>query len=180
MVRLSNDLAGLGGDIHYLRTRLTGGYWTPFFFEDVTLGVTGEAGYVVGLGEDVRITDAFLLGGNNLRGFKNAGAGPRDVTTDDVLGGNILMAGSVELSFPLGLPAEYQIRGRVFSDIGMLFDSDYTEGNIRDEATPRASFGAGITWKSPFGPLAVDFAIPALKQDYDEVEAFRFNVGTRF
>jgi outer membrane protein insertion porin family len=38
----------------------------------------------------------------------------------------------------------------------------------------------GITWRSPFGPFAVDVAYPLLKEDFDEEEIFQFSVGTRF
>lgn len=175
----SNDLAGLGGDVHYLRTRAGAGYYQPLS-EDVTLGVTAEAGYIFGFNEDVRITDNFSVGGANLRGFKAAGVGPRDTVTEDSMGGNVFAVGSTELSFPLGLPEEYQIRGRIFSDFGTLYNSDLKGPNIVDEAKLRMSVGGGMTWRSPFGPLAVDLAVPVVKEEYDESELFRLSVGTRF
>jgi outer membrane protein insertion porin family len=75
---LTNDFAGLGGSVHYLRSRLHGAYYVPLS-DDIIGQVNGTAGYVFGLGDErVRITDKFFLGGANLRGFTNAGAGPRD------------------------------------------------------------------------------------------------------
>ena len=56
-----------------------------------------------------------------LRGFKFAGVGPRDTTTDDALGGNLLYTGSAEQRFPLGLPEELRIFGRTFVDAGTLY-----------------------------------------------------------
>src|SRR5690606_28523158 len=155
-------------------------YYLPLT-EDLIAGISGEVGYIFGFGgEDVRITDAFFLGGNSLRGFATAGVGPRDVNTDDALGGNTFAAGSVELSFPLGLPEEYQIRGRVFTDFGTLTDTDTDVPGVRDDASLRASVGTGITWHSPLGPLALDLAFPVAKEDFDEEEVFRFSIGTRF
>lgn len=182
IIRLRNDVAGLGGDLHYLRTRLSAGYYYPIT-ESVTLGVDGEAGYIFGFGEDIRITDAFFLGGASLRGFRTAGVGPRDVSTKDSLGGNKYARGTVEVSFPVGLPEEYGIRARVFTDFGTLFDTDLTTAdvpNLVDKNSIRATAGFGITWSSPFGPLAVDFALPYLAEDFDREEFFRFSVGTRF
>jgi outer membrane protein insertion porin family len=176
---LSNDLAGLGGDVSYFRTRVGAAYYYPVD-DDVTLGLTAEAGHVFGIDDDVRITDNFAVGGANLRGFKNSGIGPRDTATEDSVGGNIFAVGSTELSFPLGLPEEYQIRGRVFSDFGTLYDSDLEAPTIVDEAALRVSVGGGITWRSPFGPLAIDMAVPVMKESYDESEFFRLSVGTRF
>lgn len=183
VVRLRNDVAGLGGDLHYLRTRLSAAYYYPIT-DSVTLGVDGEAGYIFGFGgEDIRITDAFFLGGSTLRGFRTAGVGPRDVSTKDSLGGNKYARGTIEVQFPVGLPEEYGIKGRVFTDFGTLFDTDLTTATVPflvDKHSIRASAGFGLTWSSPFGPLAVDFALPYLAEDFDREEFFRFSVGTRF
>lgn len=178
-VRLRNDLAGLGGDVSYLRSRLGGGYYQPLG-GDFVAALLGEIGYVFGIGEDVRITDNFFLGGNSFRGFQTAGIGPRDVVTEDALGGNKFFVGTTELSFPLGLPEEFQIRGRVFSDFGTLTDSDFKSASSVDEASLRISVGTGLSWKSPLGPIAVDFAVPVIKESFDQLELFRFSVGTRF
>ena len=177
--RLRNDLAGLGGDVSYLRSRLGAGYYQPLG-GDFVAAVLGEIGYVFGIGEDVRITDNFFLGGNTFRGFQTAGIGPRDVVTEDALGGNKFFVGTTELSFPLGLPEEFQIRGRVFSDFGTLTDSDFKSASSVDEASIRVSIGTGLSWKSPLGPIAVDFAVPLVKESFDQLELFRFSVGTRF
>jgi outer membrane protein insertion porin family len=42
------------------------------------------------------------------------------------------------------------------------------------------SAGFGISWKSPFGLINVDFGIPILKEPYDQTQIFRFGFGTRF
>ena len=49
-----------------------------------------------------------------------------------------------------------------------------------DDASLRVSAGVGVTWVSPFGPIAVDVAYPLMKEDYDNTEWFRFSVGTSF
>jgi outer membrane protein insertion porin family len=159
------------------------GYYHPIG-EDLVASFTGEGGYIFGFGgQPIRITDDFFLGGASLRGFRARSVGPRDLATGDFLGGNKYAAGSVQLSFPLGLPEEYKIRGRAFSDFGTLFDNDFdglAGTNITDKASIRASVGAGITWDSPFGPFAFDLAYPFLKEGTDKEEFFRFSVGTRF
>jgi len=181
VVRLRNDVAGAGGDVRYLRSRLGAGYWYPIT-KSVTASLNGEIGYIFGFDQSVRITDAFFLGGSTLRGFETAGVGPRDLASDDSLGGNKYANGSLEVSFPLGLPEEYGIRGRAFSDFGTLFDSDFDDAaaTIVDKKSLRVSLGVGLTWTSPFGPLAIDLAYPVLKEDFDKDEFFRFSVGTRF
>ena len=44
----------------------------------------------------------------------------------------------------------------------------------------RASVGVSLIWASPFGPLRVDYAIPVMKEEQDEVQEFNFGVSTRF
>lgn len=127
-----------------------------------------------------QINERFFIGGSSLRGFAKAGIGPRDTSTDDALGGNYFYRGSVETSFPVGLPEEIGILGHGFTDFGSLWDLDETGTDIVDESSVRASVGLGLSWRSPFGPVRVDLAAPVLKEDYDEKEIFRFNFGTRF
>ncbi|HEY1385487.1 MAG TPA: outer membrane protein assembly factor BamA, partial [Dongiaceae bacterium] len=178
---VGTDFSGVGGTVFYMRNTLGGGYFIPIT-KEVSIGATGELGYIRGLfGDDVRVSDAFFLGGQNLRGFATGGVGPRDSDTKDSLGGKFRGEGTVQASFPLGLPEEYQIRGRLFSDFGTLTGTDFEDDiDLNDTASLRLSVGFGLTWVSPFGPLAVDLAYPLLKEPFDKTELFRFSVGTSF
>lgn len=178
-IRFDTDLAGLGGDARYVRPEISSGYYMPLA-ENWVLGFTANAGYIIDLGEPIRLTDRFFIGGATLRGFEASGIGPRDRVTGDALGGNRYVTGSVEMRFPLGLPDELGVNGALFSDIGTLSEVDDSGPNIIDSGTMRASVGAGIGWRSPFGPIRVDFAVPVAKEDLDRTEAFRFSFGTRF
>jgi len=177
--RLQNDLAGFGGDTRFLRTSVGAGYYWPITGSWIG-SLRSEIGYIFGLGDDVTVVDRFFLGGDSFRGFSTRGVGPRDSDTDDSLGGNLLYSGTAELSFPLGLPEELGLRGRVFSDFGAVTGLDNSSDNVDDSAAPRVSVGTGLTWRSPLGPIALDFAVPVLKESFDKVEQFRFSFGTRF
>lgn len=175
------ETAGLGGSEQYIRNVLSSGVYTPLFRSSVVASLTGEVGHVVTFdGDPVRLTNRFYLGGSSLRGFASAGVGPRDLTTDDAIGGHQFYAGTAELTFPLGLPEEFDIRGSVFSDFGSAWGVDDPFPNLTDDTTPRASLGVGLGWVSPFGPLRVDFAGAVLKESYDKTQVFSFNFGTRF
>jgi len=178
--KIGVDLAGFGGTIRFVRNTISGGYYVPVFSTSLVAAVTAEAGWMTGIGQDTRISNRFYVGGDSLRGFRTAGIGPRDVATEDSLGGTQFAAGTAELIFPLGLPEEFNINGSAFSDFGTLTDSDETGPNIMDDASLRASIGAGISWRSPFGPVRVDYAFPIAKEDYDQTESLRFSFGTRF
>ncbi|WP_395021595.1 outer membrane protein assembly factor BamA [Dongia sp.] len=185
-VQLETHFAGLGGDVKYLQGVLSGGYYYPVT-KDVTLSTTQEVGYIQPLfGDYLHYPDGFFLGGTgSLRGFDDRGVGPRErgaSKSDGSIGGQFLWSGNVTTSFPLGLPEEYAIRGRVFSDFGMLtgYDTKDSDEEIIDHRSIRASAGFGLTWVSPFGPLAVDLAYPFLREDEDEKEYFSFSFGTNF
>ena len=176
------DLAGIGGDIHYIRNRVGAGYFRPIFGKQTVFGIDAEVGYIAGLGEDVRLVDRFFLGGDNLRGFETAGVGPRDLASQnqDALGGNILANGTIEVRFPLGLPEELGVLASVFTDVGLLTQTDDDGGGFVDKGTIRASLGVGFSWRSPFGPIRVDVAKPLLEEDFDKTETLRLSFGTRF
>lgn len=180
--RLSNDFAGVGGDETYLKSRVEGGYFYPLDREhEWVVSTRGSTGYIVGIGDDTRISQRFMLGGSNLRGFESAGAGPRDISTGDALGGKMYYAGTVQMDFPLGLPSEFALKGRVFSDFGSSEGVDGARaGEIYDTGSIRGSVGVGVGWESPFGPIGVDLSQAILKEDHDKEEVFRLNFGTRF
>jgi len=179
--KLITDVAGLGGDDQYLRARLSGGYFLPLSrSKDWVVSATAEVGNIQNFGDRIALSDRFFLGGDTLRGFKSSGVGPRDVGTDDALGGKRFARGSVEVGFPLGLPAEVGLRGYTFMDVGMVSDSGVSGTDVKDESDPRMSIGAGLAWKSPMGPIKVDMGFPVMKQNYDKTQAFRFSFGTRF
>ena len=146
----------------------------------LVLALLGEAGHVGGIGQDVKLGERFFLGGDRLRGFEYGGVGPRDRVTTDSLGANNYWLLTAELSFPLGLPKELGIKGRLFTDTGSAFGIDASGPNLIDNGTPRISAGAGLSWRSPLGPLRFDFGFPLARQSHDRARLFNFRFGTRF
>lgn len=82
---ISQDFAGLGGSVKYVKTRINADkYWKPF--GNFVLGLSLEGGYIhplenrglssLGI-DDVRLTDRFYLGEPQMRGFDIRGIGPR-------------------------------------------------------------------------------------------------------
>jgi outer membrane protein insertion porin family len=184
LIRLGTDFAGLGGDVKYVRARIDGAYYIPFERllgdPEYVLAITGSAGKLEPFGgENERIVDRFFLGGENLRGFETAGAGPRDRTTGDSLGGRLLFTQTTEFRFPLPVPQELGITGRAFVDVGSLSGSS-SGSNVIDDASPRVGAGVGVSWRSPFGLINLDFAQAVVKKPEDQTQFFRFGFGTRF
>ncbi len=178
VVRLSNEFAGLGGDATFIKTVVSGAQYFPIG-ETWIASLRGKLGYIIGIGEDVRINDRFFLGGDSFPGFKRFGVGPRDVATNDALGGNLLYTVTSELSFPLG-GKNFEFRGYLFSVAGSLGSLDGSGSGIADSGGLRVSLGVGLGITTPFGPIRLDIANAIVKDDFDETESIRFSVGTRF
>jgi outer membrane protein insertion porin family len=183
---IASDL-GAGPAVKYISGVLEGGYYQPIG-KEVTVSLTNRVGYIQPLfGDYLHYPDGFFLGGpQSLRGFDERGVGPREAGAKKKygsIGGQFVWNGTLQTSFPLGLPEEYAIRGRVFSDFGVLTGTDPKSGDnskIIDSGSVRASAGFGITWVSPFGPLAIDLAYPVLKESEDKTQYFSFSFGTNF
>lgn len=178
---LDTEMAGLGGDAKYIMGKVGGGYYYPVA-DNWVLSAIGEAGTLAGYSDsEIKINERFFLGGTNLRGFEKAGVGPRDLSTDDSLGGNQFYRGTVELRFPLGLPEDMGVAGYAFSDFGSLWGiDDASTVDLVDQNSLRLSAGLGLSWRSPMGPIRLDLSKPILKEDYDVEQVFRFSFGTQF
>lgn len=180
----SQDFAGLGGTVRYLSTQVL-----AHAYMEVADGFVGsqrfDAGIIQGIGEHVRLNDRFFKGGTDFRGFKSGGIGPRDLFTSDAVGAEAYLFGTTEMTFPNGLPQALGISTSVFIDYGVIgkaFTDPTLAGttNIQDKMAPRVSTGVSLNWKSPFGPVRLDFAKVLIDEPYDQREAFRFSAGTSF
>jgi outer membrane protein insertion porin family len=131
----SQDLAGVGGDVNFVRSVADARGYYPIT-NKITLVGRAQGGVIQGWGgDDVRLTDLFFKGGETVRGFKRAGFGPRDACEDpvtgeridscrrDSLGGQMYWATTAEIRFPFPLlPENLGMQGAVFVDAGSLWD----------------------------------------------------------
>jgi outer membrane protein insertion porin family len=175
----SQDFAGLGGSVKYLRTRANAAkFWRlpgNFIFS-----ASLEGGYIKSFekapaaDEDpVRLIDRFFLGEPQIRGFDIRGVGPRiqrkfyktengvqvinndrKTIVDDALGGRAYYLGRVELELPVGSSVkELGLRPSVFVDVGALFGIRHpTPQHVdpgSDEATTRCVDAGGAKIGTP-------------------------------
>ncbi len=178
---LGADFAGLGGDTKFVRVNMTGIQYFPVT-DDIVWSVRGDAGHIWGFGgHDVRINNRYFLGDASLRGFEYGGVGARDKQTDDALGGNWYVSASTEVVFPVGLPRELGIKGKVFSDAGIIGKPDnYDSKTMEYTNSLRVAVGTGVLWQSPMGMINLDFAVPVMKETGDKTQVFRLNFGKGF
>lgn len=132
---LSQDLAGIGGDVRFLRTVVSAAT-----HRGITKGVRAslrlQAGNIFAFGGDetLRINNLFFRGGNSFRGFNVAGIGPRtadfeidadgnetgNVFRGQALGGKVFYQGTLEVTLPQIIPEQYGIRAALFLEAGGL------------------------------------------------------------
>ncbi|MHA1539368.1 MAG: outer membrane protein assembly factor BamA [Alphaproteobacteria bacterium] len=180
LLRWSIDFAGLGGDEEFVRNKIVGKHYFDFG-DDYVLGLTAQGGYISSLnGEPVSLSERFYLGGNSLKGFDVAGIGPRDISTGDALGGNLMYKAGLELAFPFPFVDDRALSLRLFSEAGTVTDVDASGADIVDSGSLRAAIGTGLVWRSPLGPLRFDFTRAIEKEVYDDAKNFRFSIGTNF
>ena len=204
---LKQDIAGLGGNSHFVKTTGQVRYYHELY-DDFVGFVKLQGGNVFGYGDkELRLVDNFNLGPDLVRGFAPSGIGPRDITdpnntSTNGLGGTNYFGGTAEVQFPLfGTPKELGLKGALFSDAGTLFgysgNTDFnghtgpcvastttqvqciTLGNTTKPVI-RSSVGASLIWASPLGPIRFDYAFVLSKADYDVKQAFRFSGGAAF
>jgi outer membrane protein insertion porin family len=200
---LTQDLAGVGGDVNFIRT--TAQARTYYELVPDLVGVLKlQGGHVASWGgKSLRMLDHFQMGPNLVRGFAPAGLGPRDLTpgtTNDALGGSLFWGSSVELQTPLYfLPKEIGIKLATYVDAGSLWDykgptfysatGETLTVGLDGFSKIRSSVGVGLIWDSPLGPLRFDVAYPLTKycatavggtKVCDRTQIFRFSGGTKF
>jgi outer membrane protein insertion porin family len=185
--QLRQDIAGLGGDVKFLRTSEDIRYYHEIN-GDLTAMVRAQGGYITGWGgQDVPMMNNFFGGPSMVRGFAPNGIGPRDLTpgsTMDNVGGSMYWATTAELQSAIpGIPQEYGLRGSAFIDSGSVFGYKGATSfagqtaQIANSNVLRSSVGVGLTWASPFGALTASYAVPITKASYDVVQPLNFNAS---
>jgi outer membrane protein insertion porin family len=190
LLRFSQDFAGVGGEVNYISTTALAVAERKVLKEEVTLRAIFEGGVIASRGDyTTRVTDRFF-GNTKIRGFERNGIGPRDLGTDDALGGNFFAVARFEADFPLGLPEEYGINGGLFFDVGSVWGLDRTTGSanaggtgdsaVDDSMHIRSSVGFSVFWDTPIGPLRFNFSNAIQKEDYDKEQSFDLTISTKF
>jgi outer membrane protein insertion porin family len=205
--QLSFGFAGLGGSTDYKKVELELRYFLPLYrsprWGQFTLMTGGFFGYGAGdidfteenhigtqqvrvLKNDLPLFDRYFPGGiNSIRGFGERSLGPRErvtVLVDDdgelrpktyrrPIGGSEEIILNNEIVFPI--VQQLNLKGVVFSDIGNAFTHE--EG--LDLSDLRYSVGAGIRWRSPFGPIRVEMGRALNAKSDERTSTIHFSFG---
>jgi outer membrane protein insertion porin family len=144
------------------------------------LSFNGEVGYSQAYGNNpFPITKNYYVGGiGSVRGYAPGSLGPTYYNTLAgtwmPTGGQSKIVGNVEYTVPVpGTGTDKTLRTFVFTDGGNAFGSNLN-------LVLRYSYGVGIEWISPLGPLKFSYGIPISPQPTDNVQRLQFQVGTAF
>ena len=124
----------------------------------------------------------FYVGGlGSVRGYQQStlGASSTDVATGNTLyeGGakKIVLNGEFIGPFP-GAGNDKTLRMFAFVDAGYA----YADNQNIDWKLLRSSYGVGLSWISPMGPLRFSYGIPIKPRPQDKIQKLQFQIGTSF
>ena len=166
----------LGGDNHYTQYIVNSGWFIPLPIEGFTFFVRGKGGYMTENQENgLPSYEKFYLGGiDSVRGYEWYSISPKDPVTGDDIGGEKMALFNVEIIFPLF--KEAGVMGVVFFDQGNVWSDteDYDLGDLRK------SYGAGIRYYSPLGPMRLEWGKTLDPIEGDPESQWEFSIGSFF
>jgi outer membrane protein insertion porin family len=134
------------------------------FHRDLVFARSTQFGVIsrLGGGNEIPLAERLYSGGStSLRSFPDFQAGPRDLKTGFVLGGNASIVNNLELRFPL---YGDNVGGVIFEDAGNVYSSlggisfRFRQPSSTDFNYMVQSAGIGIRYQTPIGPVRLDFS----------------------
>ncbi|MDR1546520.1 MAG: outer membrane protein assembly factor BamA [Deltaproteobacteria bacterium] len=177
--RLSYTIASelFGGDTNYNRYEAEYAHWLPLpFYNGAAVMGHVEAGYLKATRDDgLPIYEKYMLGGiNSIRGYDWYDISPKDPFTGENIGGEKMMVVNVELTFP------------ILEETGLFAVFFYDMGNVwtgQDSWTfskLKRSYGAGLRYLSPMGPLRIEYGKALDREGDDPAGRWEFTMGAMF
>jgi outer membrane protein insertion porin family len=183
---LGTTYTGFGGTTTYMRYYGDLTAMVKFLDDRWQLKTVIEGGYIQSLDDNyIPRVYRYFLGGESLRGFDVAGV--RRINKNSYsLGGLWKVNGSTQLNFPVFIPDEYQVKGFVFTDYGILGEPDIPANHPEQDylkdmgAGWRTSAGFGIYWNTPMGPMNFSWGWPLKIDKNDRERRFLLSFETQF
>lgn len=176
-----------GSDLQYYKVNYNEQLFVPLTSRFV-FSISGEVGYGDGYGETSSLPffENYYAGGpRSVRGWRANTLGPYERLTENPVGGNLKLAGTVELFAPAPVGGQFEktLRLGAFLDFGNVWtlrDSNLLNSTGFDLGDLRYATGLSATWLSPVGALSVSVAFPLNEKDGDDTQVFQFGFGQTF
>ncbi len=177
-IKLSQDLAGLGGDSYYYKNSFEFNYYKRLskrFIGSYKL----QGGNINGYNDKYSpLSSNFQLGGKKLRGFKSGKIGPK--LGNSYTGGQYFYLTSLETNIDLNIDA-FDITTTAFIDIGSIWGLENPAyGLIDDKHEARSSIGVNFNWDSAIGPINIIYANILKSNKNDTTDNLYFDIGYNF
>lgn len=203
-LRLAQELSGVFGlgDSHFFKTELESQFCHQFgggqLLKDKETGelvgihpgfvmsTTFRAGWLANLSDDNNkastVSDRFLLGGPlSIRGFRNAGVGPRDYR--DALGGNMYWAAGISAIAPLPKLESKPLRAHAFINAGTNVPSGSTLQSTAQALmkSPSISAGFGLIYRHSIARIELNYCVPLTAAKGDQIKrGLQLGLGLNF
>ena len=177
-----------GSDLEYYKIS----YDTKFYFamtQNLTLLLHSDLAFGDGYGDtdELPFFERYFAGGlRTVRAFNTNSLGPRDLLSNDPIGGNLRVVGGADVIFPIPFMEKppNSVRLSAFLDVGNVFldkapTYNSTENGF-DASQLRMSTGLSFVWLAPIGPLRFSYGIPLNDVPGDDLRAFQFSIGSFF
>jgi outer membrane protein insertion porin family len=163
----------LGSEPDFLKSFNQFNYFIPF--ERTVIGTSLRIGLARGFKgvEELPLSQRFFAGGGRtIRGFELDTAGPLDPVTGDPIGGNALFILNLEYRFPIA----GNFGAITFFDYGNVFSliSDFEFSELRKTS------GVGLRYKTPIGPVTLDWGYKLDRRRGESPSEFFLSVGHAF
>ena len=175
-IRLNSELGSMG-DARYAKFGAQYQQYIPIT-KQYTFAFNADLGLGKGLqGQVLPFYKNYYSGGlGSVRGFEQGTLGPRDIT-GPVIGGAKKLTFNSEFLMPFpGAGNDRSLRLYGFYDMGNV----YGEFEKMNMSLLRTSYGVGLSWVSPMGPLRFAWARPGRAFAGDRIQRLQFQIGTSF
>ena len=185
---IASNITVPGSDLEYYKLN----YDTKFYFsmtQNLTLLLHSDIAYGDGYGDtdELPFFERYFAGGlRTVRAYNTNSLGPRDLLSNDPIGGNLRVVGGADVIFPIPFMEKppSSVRLSAFFDIGNVFldkapTYNSTENGF-DASQLRTSAGLSFVWLAPIGPLRFSYGTALNDVPGDDLRAFQFSIGSFF
>jgi len=187
---IASNITIPGSDLEYYKLN----YETKFFFamtQNLTLLLHSDVAYGDGYGDtdELPFFERYFAGGlRTVRAYNTNSLGPRDLLSNDPIGGNLRVVGGADVIFPIPFmekpPSSVRLSafldiGNVFLDTAPTYDNPLGDNGF-DAGQLRTSAGLSFVWLAPIGPLRFSYGKALNDVPGDDLRAFQFSIGSFF